>query len=164
MMAGNGLSPWACLPVESSSLPTRRAAKHGGFTQEVLWKLGGVVPAPGENPFPAHGFPSTLFAMRPSEALTIHRTELRQLVSRYNVTHPRVYGSVLTGEDDEESDLDILVDATPSTTLFTQTLQVGMLNDSFLLIFQGFIPYQAPKWKRLLLPVDRLYNPRKMAS
>jgi predicted nucleotidyltransferase len=57
--------------------------------------------------------------MRPSEALIIHRDELRRLVSRYNVTHPRVYGSVLTGTDDEESDLDILVDATPSTTLFT---------------------------------------------
>ena len=57
--------------------------------------------------------------MRPSDALTIHRDELRQLVGRYNVTHPRIYGSVLTGTDDEESDLDILVDATPSTTLFT---------------------------------------------
>ena len=57
--------------------------------------------------------------MRPSEALTIYRDELRQLVSRYNVTHPRVYGSVLTGKDDEESDLDLLVDATEKTTLFT---------------------------------------------
>jgi uncharacterized protein len=57
--------------------------------------------------------------MKPSEALTAHRDELRQLVSRYNVAHPRVYGSVLTGKDDEESDLDLLVDATPSTTLFT---------------------------------------------
>ncbi len=56
-------------------------------------------------------------AMKPSEALTAHRDELRQLVSRYSVTRPRVYGSVLTGADDEESDL--LVDATTSTTLFT---------------------------------------------
>jgi predicted nucleotidyltransferase len=51
--------------------------------------------------------------MRPSEALAAHRDELRQLISRYNVTHPRVYGSVLTGKDDEESDIDLLVDATP---------------------------------------------------
>ena len=57
--------------------------------------------------------------MKPSEALAAHRAELRQLVSRYNVTHPRVYGSVLTGKDDEESDLDLLVDATATTTLFT---------------------------------------------
>ena len=57
--------------------------------------------------------------MRPSEALAAHRDELRQLISRYNVAHPRVFGSVLTGKDDEESDLDLLVDATDKTTLFT---------------------------------------------
>jgi len=57
--------------------------------------------------------------MKPSEALAAHRQALRQLVSRYNVARPRVYGSVLTGADTEESDLDLLVDATESTTLFT---------------------------------------------
>jgi hypothetical protein len=58
-------------------------------------------------------------AMKPSEALSAHRDELRRLVSRYNVARPRVYGSVLTGKDDDESDLDLLVDATAATTLFT---------------------------------------------
>jgi predicted nucleotidyltransferase len=58
-------------------------------------------------------------AMKPSEALTAHRDELRQLVGRYHVAHPRVYGSAITGEDDDESDLDLLVDATERTTLFT---------------------------------------------
>ena len=57
--------------------------------------------------------------MKPSEALRDHRAELRKLISRYNVACPRVYGSVLTGKDDEDSDLDLLVDATESTTLFT---------------------------------------------
>lgn len=58
-------------------------------------------------------------SMKPSEALATHREALRQLVSRYNVARPRIYGSVLTGADTEESDLDLLVDATKSTTLFT---------------------------------------------
>jgi predicted nucleotidyltransferase len=57
--------------------------------------------------------------MKPSEALALHREELRRLVSRYAVARPRVYGSALTGKDDEDSDLDILVDATEFTTLFT---------------------------------------------
>jgi len=57
--------------------------------------------------------------MKPSEALTAHREALRQLVSRYDVTRPRVFGSVLTGTDTEDSDLDLLVDSTKSTTLFT---------------------------------------------
>ena len=58
--------------------------------------------------------------MRPSEALAAHRDELRQLIGRYSVENPRVFGSVLTGLDDEESDLDLLVDSIDgSTTLFT---------------------------------------------
>ena len=57
--------------------------------------------------------------MKPSEALTSHRAELRQLVGRCSVAYPRIYGSVLTGKDDEESDLDLLVDPTERTTLFT---------------------------------------------
>lgn len=57
--------------------------------------------------------------MKPSEALAAHRAELRQLVSRYSVASPRIYGSELTGQDSDESDLDLLVDATESTTLFT---------------------------------------------
>ena len=58
-------------------------------------------------------------AMKPSEALAAHRNELRQLVSRYDLSRPRIFGSVLTGTDTEESDLDLLVDATETTTLFT---------------------------------------------
>jgi uncharacterized protein len=57
--------------------------------------------------------------MKPSEALTNHRAELRQLVSRYGLSRPRVFGSALTGADTEESDLDLLVDPAGSTTLFT---------------------------------------------
>lgn len=57
--------------------------------------------------------------MKPSEALAAHREELRELVSRHGLTCPRVYGSALSGTDTSESDLDLLVDATEKTTLFT---------------------------------------------
>jgi predicted nucleotidyltransferase len=53
------------------------------------------------------------------KALAAHRAELRELASRYDVKNPRIFGSVLTGSDDEESDLDLLVDATDTTSLFT---------------------------------------------
>ena len=59
--------------------------------------------------------------MKPSEALAAHRAELRQLVSSHGLLRPRVYGSVLTGTDTDESDLDLLVDPTEKTTLFTLT-------------------------------------------
>jgi uncharacterized protein len=56
--------------------------------------------------------------MKPSEALAIYRTPLRQLMNRYGFTDPRVFGSVLTKTDTEDSDLDLLVESVPGTTLF----------------------------------------------
>lgn len=56
--------------------------------------------------------------MRPSEALDLKRTAVRAAVSRFRTANPRVFGSVLRGEDREGSDLDLLVDALPGTTLF----------------------------------------------
>ena len=56
--------------------------------------------------------------MRPSEALEQTREAIREIVPRFRVTNPRVFGSVLRGLDRETSDLDILVDTLPGTTLF----------------------------------------------
>jgi len=58
-------------------------------------------------------------AMKPSDALAAHRTELRQLVSRHGLARPCVFGSVLNGTDTELSDLDLLVDPAESTSLLT---------------------------------------------
>lgn len=55
--------------------------------------------------------------MRPSEALKLHRYRIREIALSHRVTNPRVFGSVLRGEDTEDSDLDILVEPTKETTL-----------------------------------------------
>ena len=55
--------------------------------------------------------------MRPSEALKLHRDRIREIALSHRVTNPRVFGSVLRGEDTEDSDLDILVEPTAETTL-----------------------------------------------
>ena len=55
--------------------------------------------------------------MRPSEALNLHRDRIREIVLSHRVTDLRVFGSVLHGEDSEDSDLDILVEPTAGTTL-----------------------------------------------
>lgn len=49
-------------------------------------------------------------SMRPSEALTLYHAALRQLLNRYGFRQPRVFGSVLTRTDTEESGLDVLVE------------------------------------------------------
>ncbi|WP_217996275.1 nucleotidyltransferase domain-containing protein, partial [Pseudomonas meliae] len=46
-------------------------------------------------------------------------------MSRFRVTNPRIFGSVLRGTDLDGSDLDLLVDALPGATL----LDLGDLED-----------------------------------
>ncbi|MDP2878128.1 MAG: nucleotidyltransferase family protein [Sulfuricella sp.] len=55
--------------------------------------------------------------MRPSQALQSHREAVRQIVLQHHALNVRVFGSVLRGEDTEDSDLDLLVEPTPETTL-----------------------------------------------
>ncbi|WP_022948512.1 nucleotidyltransferase family protein [Methylohalobius crimeensis] len=55
--------------------------------------------------------------LRPSKALEQHRKAIRQIVARHHAANARIFGSVLKGNDREDSDLDLLVDTTPETTL-----------------------------------------------
>jgi predicted nucleotidyltransferase len=55
--------------------------------------------------------------MRPSVALQIHRDAIREIALSHRVNNVRVFGSVLHGNDTDDSDLDLLVDPTPETTL-----------------------------------------------
>jgi predicted nucleotidyltransferase len=56
--------------------------------------------------------------MRPSIALQTHRDAIREIALSHRVKNVRVFGSALHGDDTEDSDLDLLVDPTPETTLF----------------------------------------------
>jgi len=56
--------------------------------------------------------------MKPSEALRRHRVAIRRVIESHRARNARVFGSVLRGEDTDQSDLDLLVDPTPETTLF----------------------------------------------
>jgi len=57
--------------------------------------------------------------MKPSEVLPLHRETIRHLALKAGMANPRVFGSVVRGEDNEESELDILVDPGPGTSLLT---------------------------------------------
>jgi predicted nucleotidyltransferase len=56
--------------------------------------------------------------MKPSEALHSNRAAIRRVVESHRARNARVFGSVLHGQDTDRSDLDILIDPTPETTLF----------------------------------------------
>lgn len=54
----------------------------------------------------------------PSQALRRGRDTILAAAAQYRTQNPRVFGSVVSGEDTSESDLDLLVDPSPETTLF----------------------------------------------
>jgi predicted nucleotidyltransferase len=56
--------------------------------------------------------------MKPSVILADKKAIARELIARSCATNPRIFGSVVRGDDTEDSDLDLLVDTLPGTTLF----------------------------------------------
>ena len=56
--------------------------------------------------------------VKPSEALASNRAAIRHVVESHRASNARVFGSALRGQDTDSSDLDILIDPTPETTLF----------------------------------------------
>ena len=56
--------------------------------------------------------------MKPSQVLELHRYAIREIALKHRVRDPRVFGSVLHGDDRDGSDLNLLVTPTEETTLF----------------------------------------------
>lgn len=56
--------------------------------------------------------------LKPSVALDLKRTAVREATGRFRAANPRIFGSVLHGTDQDGSDLDLLVDALPGATMF----------------------------------------------
>jgi len=55
--------------------------------------------------------------MKPSDLLNQHRSLIRRIALSHRTQNPRVFGSVARGEDQEGSDLDLLVEPLPGATL-----------------------------------------------
>jgi hypothetical protein len=56
--------------------------------------------------------------MRPSASIAENRDRVREILERFRMGNPRIFGSAARGEDADGSDLDILVEAPPETTLY----------------------------------------------
>lgn len=56
-------------------------------------------------------------SMRPSQVLPQHREAIRRMVSASGMANPRLFGSIVHGVDADGSDLDLLVDPSPDTSL-----------------------------------------------
>jgi hypothetical protein len=53
------------------------------------------------------GYRGSYHVMKPSEALKSYRTQMRAIVPHHGALRPRVFGSVIHGDDTEGSDRDL---------------------------------------------------------
>ncbi len=83
--------------------------------------------------------------MRPSEALDRHREEIRRIVSENRSSNPRVFGSVLHGDDAEDSDLDLLVDPARDTSLMDIARIQGRLEQLLGISVDVLTPLSLPE-------------------
>ena len=56
--------------------------------------------------------------MKPSEALALHKDAILEVLKKYPVSNPMLYGSVLKGKDTNDSDIDIMIDTEGTMTFF----------------------------------------------
>jgi predicted nucleotidyltransferase len=87
------------------------------------------------------GFYCGANGMKPSEALASHRADIRRVVESHRARNARVFGSVSRGDDTEDSDLDILIDPTPDTTLF----DIGAIRHELLQLLGVPVDVLTPK-------------------
>ncbi len=79
--------------------------------------------------------------MKPSAALKLNRDAIFEIVSRHHAANVRVFGSALKGDDRDDSDLDLLVDPTPETTL----LDIGVIRHELLQMLKIPVDVVTPK-------------------
>ena len=73
-----------------------------------------------------------------------HRETIRRLVLEAGMANPRIFGSVARGEDQDGSDLDILVDPAPKTSLLELTRLERLITESMGLRVDLLTPGDLP--------------------
>ena len=111
----------------------RDARTHGGLTQSALAKLSGVpqnVISDYERGKREPSFRAvdlllaaagvTIEVSRRTTLARVrsHAPEIHRVLADHGAANPTVFGSVARGQDDSDSDIDLLIDAEPGTTLF----------------------------------------------
>ena len=81
--------------------------------------------------------------MKPSLALSEHADRVREVLARFGLHNPRIFGSAARSEDTEKSDLDVLVDPSPDTSLYdlagAETELESLLGCKVEVVTKGFL-------------------------
>ncbi|MGH9077382.1 MAG: helix-turn-helix domain-containing protein [Acidimicrobiales bacterium] len=108
----------------AAGLSQAELARRAGTSQPAVnrYEQGRVVPEGGTT---ARLVGACQARMRPSELLTNNRERVRRLAVAHGAVRVLVFGSVARGEDDFESDLDLLVEIPPERLRLFDLLELG---------------------------------------
>lgn len=77
-----------------------------------------------------------------AERIEQHRDEIRAIVEANRASNPRLFGSVLHGTDDEQSDIDILIEADQGMSLF----DLGRIQYDLSELLGRDVDVKTPNW------------------
>lgn len=104
--AGSDFASWLRTRRTAAGLSQRGLAERSGIAQPQISAIeAGVRPASSAT----REALERALRMRPTRLLDLHREEVLDAFARVGASEPRLFGSAARGEDDEESDLDVLV-------------------------------------------------------
>lgn len=100
----------------AAGLTQRQLAEISGVKQPLIAAIERGTRAPSAT---TQGALDAALRVRPSALLRVLRPEVMALIERTGATDARVFGSVARGEDDVDSDLDLLVTFPPQADIVT---------------------------------------------
>ncbi|NTU42854.1 MAG: nucleotidyltransferase [Nitrospirales bacterium] len=83
--------------------------------------------------------------MRPSAAIKSGRSRVLQTITKYGLSNPRIFGSTLRGDDSDDSDLDLLVDAGEETSLLDMVKAQHEIEDALGVSVDLLTPEDLPE-------------------
>ncbi len=108
----------------AAGLSQAELARRAGTSQPAVnrYEQGRTVPELGTT---ARLVGACQTRMRPSELLANNRDRVRRMADAHGAVRVLVFGSVARGEDDAESDLDLLVEIPPERLRLFDLLELG---------------------------------------
>lgn len=110
-----------------AGLTQRELAERSGTSQPAIAAIEKGVRSPA---LETRARLDAALRVRPSILLENALVQVREVLGRYQVTNPRVFGSVARGEDTEESDVDLLVTTPPDFDIFDKVMLSEALEDA----------------------------------
>ncbi|MFD6138698.1 helix-turn-helix domain-containing protein [Promicromonospora sp. NPDC060271] len=109
-----------------AGLTQRELAARSGTSQPAIAAIENGVRSPA---LETRARLDAALRVRPSILLENALEQVREVLGRYQVTNPRVFGSVARGEDTEESDVDLLVTTPADFDIFDKVMLTEALEE-----------------------------------